>query len=108
MLQHLWQVALVLGAIAAGLVAAHLVFRPPPLAGRSVSQAVVATSATMLGRVTHEAAARQGFDSGVVPLLDGPGALAARIALIRAAEVSLDVQYYIWNRDTALLQSSAR
>ncbi len=34
-----------------------------------------------------------------MPLLHGPDALAARIALIRAAEVALDVQYYIWQRD---------
>src|SRR3546814_20813496 len=34
-----------------------------------------------------------------MPLLDGPDAFAARVALIRAAEVALDVQYYIWRRD---------
>ena len=34
-----------------------------------------------------------------MPLIDGPDAFAARIALIREAEVALDVQYYIWHRD---------
>src|SRR3546814_2923802 len=42
---------------------------------------------------------RQSGSSGVMPLLDGPDAFAARVALIRAAEVALDVQYYIWRRD---------
>src|SRR5690606_21263168 len=36
---------------------------------------------------------------GVIPLLDGLDAFAARVALIRAAEIGLDVQYYIWQRD---------
>ena len=37
--------------------------------------------------------------SGVLPLIDGPDAFAARVAVIRAAQVALDVQYYIWERD---------
>lgn len=99
MLHLLGQIALVLGGIAAFLAAAHLAYRPPSLAGRSVSRAIAASPETLLGRLILADAARQDFDSGVIPLLDGPGAFAARVALIRAAEVSLDVQYYIWNRD---------
>jgi len=79
------------------LTIAHLVFRPPSLAGRTISKAVVASSDTSLGKLALNAKA--GVSSGVVPLLDGPGAFAARIALIRKAEAALDVQYYIWQRD---------
>ena len=39
--------------------------------------------------------------SGAYPLVPGIEALAARIVLARAAEKSLDVQYYIWHADVA-------
>ncbi len=39
--------------------------------------------------------------SGVRPLLDPLEALAARVRLIRAAEASLDIQYFIWRPDIA-------
>lgn len=39
--------------------------------------------------------------SGAFPLGDGIEALAARVLLARAAEQSLDMQYYIWHPDTA-------
>jgi len=38
--------------------------------------------------------------SGVYPLGPGLDALVARLALADAAERSIDVQYYIWHRDT--------
>jgi putative cardiolipin synthase len=84
-------------SVAVVLTIAHLVFRPPSLAGRTISKAVTASSDTPLGKLALNAKA--GASSGVVPLLDGPDAFAARIALIRKAEVALDVQYYIWQRD---------
>src|SRR4029453_1017644 len=37
--------------------------------------------------------------SGLRTLLDGREALAARVALADAAQRSLDVQYFIWNKD---------
>lgn len=37
--------------------------------------------------------------SGVFPLASGKDALSARLAMIAAADVSLDLQYYIWHRD---------
>jgi len=88
--------ALVLAA--AALVAAHVWFRPPSLAGRTISEAAAASPATALGRLASKAPS-QDRGSGVIPLLDGPDAFAARVAMIRAAEVALDVQYYIWQRD---------
>lgn len=39
--------------------------------------------------------------SGFVPLAEGMRAFVARVGLIRAAESSLDVQYYIWHADTS-------
>ena len=79
------------------LVIAHIAFRPPSLAGRTFSKAVTASSDTPLGKWTLNTSA--GASSGVLPLLDGSDAFAARVALIRKAEVALDVQYYIWQRD---------
>lgn len=89
----------VLAGIIALLVSAHLVFRPPPLKGRTVSQALQASAATPLGRIALTASGPRNEDSGVVPLIAGPDAFAARVALIRAAVEALDVQYYIWQRD---------
>lgn len=39
--------------------------------------------------------------SGAYPLGTGMEALAARVVLARAAELSLDIQYYIWHSDSA-------
>jgi cardiolipin synthase C len=39
--------------------------------------------------------------SGVQLLDDGPAALAVRMLLVRAARISIDVQYYIWRDDIA-------
>jgi len=39
--------------------------------------------------------------SGAYPLSNGMEALAARVVLARAAEKSLDLQYYIWHADIA-------
>src|SRR5690625_1639111 len=79
--------------------AAHLTFRPPSLEGRMVSEAVAASMSTRLGRVAlAQPSARHG-SSGVLPLIEGPDAFAARVALIGGAEVALALQYYIWQRD---------
>ena len=85
--------------IAVLLAVAHVVFRPPPLDGRTVSSAVAASAETSLGRFALAPPPGQEGHSGVLPLLDGPDAFAARVALIRTAEAALDVQYYIWHRD---------
>lgn len=92
------KVVLAMFLIAVVIAIAHYVFQPPSLEGRSVSQAVAASSDTPLGRFALNSA--EGADSGVAPLLSGPDAFSARVALIRKAEVALDVQYYIWQRDT--------
>jgi len=89
----------VTGVIVAVLVIAHFVFRPPSLEGRTTSRAVGASPSTTLGRFVLTTPAPQDGNSGVLALVDGPDAFAARVALIRAAELALDVQYYIWQRD---------
>lgn len=94
-------IAFCLAVVAIILVAAHLIYRPPSLSERTVSQAVEASAETALGRIALSAPPNAGGRSGVIPLVAGPDAFAARIALIRAAEQALDVQYYIWQRDTA-------
>lgn len=56
---------------------------------------------TMLAKaISHQIDAQRGLN-GVYPLVDGHDAFAARLALARAAERTLDVQYYIWHHDTA-------
>lgn len=89
----------VLVAVAIGLTALNLCYRPPSLRGRAVSQAVPISDRTTLGRVVLAQAAGHDHDSGVSALHDGLEAFGARIALIRAAEETLDLQYYIWQRD---------
>ncbi|MBU3068877.1 phospholipase D family protein [Aestuariicella sp. G3-2] len=57
-------------------------------------------------RVRHHTDQYPG-QSGVYPLVSGKDALDARLALIAAAEKTLDLQYYIWHRDqTGKLLSS--
>ncbi|MCH3719286.1 phospholipase D-like domain-containing protein, partial [Campylobacter lari] len=53
-------------------------------------------------------AARHPGKSGIHPLADAHDAFAARMMLVRAAQRSLDVQYYIWHDDmtgTMLLEA---
>lgn len=70
----------------------------PPLGQRTASMALDGT-ATSLGQAIAPLAAMHPGRSGVHPLIDGRDAFAARILLARAAERSLDVQYYIWRDD---------
>ena len=89
-----------MGLLAATLVIGHVLLRPPALEGREASSAVQLSAATRLGRMVLATQPGEAGQSGVLPLLDGPQAFAARISLIRSADQALDVQYYIWHRDT--------
>jgi len=71
----------------------------PSLEARSVSTAFSDTESTRIGRAVTPLAARHPGMSGVHPLLDSLDAFAARMLLARAADRSLDVQYYIWHDD---------
>ncbi|MGX4642684.1 phospholipase D family protein [Massilia sp. SYSU DXS3249] len=71
----------------------------PPLEPRPASVALSDTGSTRLGRALAPLAERHPGLSGIHPLADGRDAFAARVLLARAAERSLDVQYYIWRDD---------
>jgi putative cardiolipin synthase len=55
--------------------------------------------ATDLGRIGAKAASAHEPQSGFLVLDSGKDALLDRLALIEAAQRSLDLQYYIWNSD---------
>ena len=71
----------------------------PSLEGRSSSTALFDTNDTRLGRsITPLAEAHPGL-SGIYPLANSQDAFAARMQLAQAADRTLDVQYYIWEKD---------
>jgi putative cardiolipin synthase len=72
----------------------------PKLDGRMTTTALTDTADTRLGRAVHAAATAHPDKSGIFPLGIPQDAFAARVVLARAAERSLDVQYYIWHGDT--------
>src|SRR5689334_17796209 len=72
----------------------------PPLQMRSTSHALEAPPTSTLRAAIDSLTARHPELSGIYPLRDGPGAFAARAALVNAAVSSVDVQYYIWHDDT--------
>jgi putative cardiolipin synthase len=82
---------------------------------REPSSALTDTAGTTLGRLSARFAHGGAGGSGVHLLPNGVDAFAARLVLAATAERSLDVQYYIWHRDTtgqllahALLQAADR
>lgn len=74
----------------------------PPLLERSESHGISAEEAysTMLGKALQPLVAANAGLSGIQALPDAHDAFAVRGLLIRAAEKSLDIQYYIWRNDT--------
>lgn len=73
--------------------------RLPLLEGRSTSTALFDTNDTRLGRsIAPLAEAHPGL-SGIYPLANSKDAFAARMQLAQAADRTLDVQYYIWEKD---------
>ncbi|WP_231494534.1 MULTISPECIES: phospholipase D family protein [Bordetella] len=82
----------------------------PPQQGRTESSALPAEQArqTALGRAIAPLADAHPGLSGIYALADARAAFAARALLLRAAEKTLDVQYYIWRGDmtgTLLLEA---
>ena len=71
----------------------------PPFEGRTVSAAFTDTQETRLGRSVATSAQIHPGKSGIHALIDAHDAFAARVWLARAAERSLDIQYYIWRND---------
>ena len=73
----------------------------PERASPVPSSAFADTCGTRLGRSVCPAAAAHAGRTGVHALPNGRDAFAARYLLARAAERSIDVQYYIWHADTS-------
>ena len=70
--------------------------------GRTLSSALPMqdSQTTSLGRAIAPLAQAHPGQTGIFPLADAHEAFAARVLLARAAERTLDVQYYIWRLDT--------
>ncbi|HZJ15247.1 MAG TPA: phospholipase D family protein [Chthoniobacteraceae bacterium] len=68
---------------------------------RTTSTAMKDNGRTALAAVVRPRVAAHPGLSGLHELPTGEGALAARLALADAAQRSLDVQYFIWNKDMA-------
>ncbi len=68
---------------------------------RTVSTALTGNGGTSLAAVVRPRVAAHPGLSGLHELPTGEGALAARLALADASQRSLDVQYFIWNKDMA-------
>jgi len=71
----------------------------PSLENRNASTALADTTETRLGSAIVPLAAAHPGLSGIYPLQDSRDAFAARVLLAEAADRSLDVQYYIWQKD---------
>jgi putative cardiolipin synthase len=74
----------------------------PKLDSRTASTALADTAQTRLGKAVHAEGAAHPDKSGIHPLPIPQEAFAARVLLARAAERSLDVQYYIWHGERPL------
>ena len=73
----------------------------PRSVDRPHSTALTDTGSTRLGRALAPLAAANAGKTGIHALDNARDAFAARVVLARAAERSLDVQYYIWHPDTS-------
>ncbi len=71
----------------------------PKTGERPSSTALKNNGRTALAAAVRPRVAAHPGQSGLRTLLDGREALAARLALADAAQRSLDVQYFIWNKD---------
>jgi putative cardiolipin synthase len=72
----------------------------PPLEGnRTASHALQDTASTPLGQAIAPEAARHPGLTGIEPIGDGRVALGMRLALLRAATRSVDIQTFIWRDD---------
>jgi putative cardiolipin synthase len=97
---HWWQRAGRLAAIALAFALGNAVLGGcaslPASAQRTPSTAPANTSDTPLGKVLAPRLAKRPGESLFYPLQSGPDALAARLAMARAAQRSLDLQTYIF------------
>ncbi|HYP85224.1 phospholipase D family protein [Variovorax sp.] len=73
----------------------------PPLPERPAVHALPFSEQTPLGSATAAQARPHPGKTGVVAISDGHVAIAVRLALVRAAARSIDIQTYIWHADAA-------
>jgi putative cardiolipin synthase len=71
----------------------------PTGAGRAASTVMKANEGTALASVVRPRVTAHPAQSGLHALADVHDAIAARLVLSDAAQRSLDVQYFIWNKD---------
>ncbi len=71
----------------------------PSLEGRPESHALADASGTRLAMALDPLARDHPGLSGIFPLAGARDSFAARVQLVRAAERTLDLQYYIWHGD---------
>ncbi|MEZ5796795.1 MAG: phospholipase D family protein [Paracoccaceae bacterium] len=88
-------------AAAAFVIVARMLFPLPDISDRPAETALAARQDTLLGGLMLRLSASHPGLTGVAPLGSGADALASRLALIDLAEVSIDMQYYIWHDDTS-------
>lgn len=77
----------------------RLVYRVPEADNRIDTVAIAPVADTRLGALILPLAAAHPGRSGVTNLRDGTSAFAGRLQLADMAEHSIDVRYYIWQRD---------
>ncbi len=66
---------------------------------RQPSQLVPVDSSSRIARATEPLTSANRGKAGLYELPDGMDAFAARVVLIRAADHSIDMQYYMWHQD---------
>src|SRR4051812_26928217 len=71
----------------------------PSIEGRGVSNAIVSTAGTRLGRAIATDVAAHPGKAGIYAIPDPRDAFAARVIFAGVAEKSLDAQYYDWHGD---------
>lgn len=86
------------GSFALLAIALWAAFPLPSLDGRHASAALDGQDTPIAAAIAPVAARHPGM-SGIYLLPDALDAFAARVEMIRAAQRSVDLQYYIWNND---------
>ena len=95
------RIALALAVLVGVWITLRLVFRLPALPPELAASPPRDTPDSRIGQAIAGLEEAHPRLSGILPLIASRGAYAARVKLIRAADVCLDVQYYIWREDVA-------
>jgi putative cardiolipin synthase len=99
LLKALKRIALCFVVVGLTLFIIRICSRLPSLEDRTTSTALFDTAETRLGRSITPLLEMHPGISGIYPLADSRDAFAGRARLAEVAERTLDVQYYIWEKD---------